>query len=375
MKICFCYHAFYPTKGGVEEVIMQISKELIKNGHKVTVVTSAHENRPLSEELNGIKIIRIKPLFNVFKVPIVLNIGKTLSKIDMDILHVHGTIPGFSDNPIFWAKKHNIPCVLTYHFDGNADNSIGSVFAYIYNNTINRIAVSKADVITATSDSYAKTSPVLKHHLNKVKIISNGVYLERFSENNDKEVQYIKEKYNLKEKNIVLFVGRIVGYKGLDYLIKTMKYVDDAILVVAGSNDLNCNSKYLKYVVKNKVKFLGHIPDEDLPPLFRASSVYCLPSINRGENFGITLLEAMASGTACVYTDIPGKDHMNSTYSLKAKPKNAKDLADKINILLKDENMRNRMGLNAKEAVNKFCWSKIVPEYLDIYSQLLKGDE
>ena len=109
MKVCFCYHAFHPTKGGVEEVIMQISKVLIKQGDEVTVLTAECSGHPMCEKIDGINVIRIKPLFNLMKVPIVPDIGKALSEIDMDILHVHGSIPGFSDNSILWAKKHNIP--------------------------------------------------------------------------------------------------------------------------------------------------------------------------------------------------------------------------------------------------------------------------
>ncbi|MCK4927282.1 MAG: glycosyltransferase family 4 protein [Candidatus Aenigmarchaeota archaeon] len=373
MKVCFCYHAFYPTKGGVEEVIMQISKVLVKQGDEVTVVTAECPGHPIREKIEGINVIRIKPLFNLMKVPIVPDIGKALSEIDMDILHVHGSIPGFSDNSVLWAKKHNIPCVLTYHFDGNADHLIGNMVAYVYNRTINNLAVSKADIVTATSDSYAQTSPVLKHYIDKVKVIPNGVHLEKFTDVSDEQVSSVKKKYDLEGKKIVLFLGRIVGYKGLDYLVRAMDHIDDATLIIAGPGGLNSSAGTVRESdARDRIRHIGRVSDDDLAGLFTASSVYCLPSISRGENFGITLLEAMVCGIPCVYTDIPGKDHMDSTYSLRAIPKDAKDLADKINTLLKDKSMRKEMGENAKIAVEKYCWSNIVPEYLDIYAGLMK---
>ena len=371
MHICYCYHVFSPIKGGVEENIINVSRELIKKGHKVSVVTSNTPNRPDKEFIHGIEVIRIKPLFSIFKTPIMPEYKKLLSIVDADIIHAHGTIPNVSDVAIFYAAKNNIPSVLTYHFDGNADSKIGSFFGEFYNRFINRKVVSKADKIISTSKSYAETSIVLKDFLDKVEIIPNGVDLNRF--NPKIEVGNIREKYNLPSKNIVLHVGRFVKYKGLEYLIRAMKYVEHGTLIIAGKGKLEW---YLKQIVRDEklknVKFLGYVPDEDLPKLYRVSDVYVLPSITRGENFGISALEAMACGVPIIASDLPGvRELVRDDCGIKVKTKDILGLAEKINEILSENDLRFEMGKNARKNAENYSWKDISKKIINVYEGVI----
>ena len=111
------------------------------------------------------------------------------------------------------------------------------------------IAVSKTTRVTATSRSYAETSPVLKAYLDKAEIIPNGVDLNRFSP--EVEERDIKNKHDLPWEGIVPHAARLVKYKGLEYLIRAMKYVKDGTLVIAGKGqeeqNLKKNNKRTKY--------------------------------------------------------------------------------------------------------------------------------
>ncbi|CAD7780153.1 MAG: D-inositol-3-phosphate glycosyltransferase [Candidatus Methanoperedenaceae archaeon GB50] len=373
MHICYCYHVFYPIKGGVEENIINISQELMKRGHEVTVVTSDIPDRPKKEIIHGIKVMRTKPLFSIFKTPIMPNYKELLSTVDADIIHAHGTIPNVSDVAIFYAAKNNIPSVLTYHFDGNADSIIGSFFGEFYNRFINRKVVSKADKIIATSKSYAETSMVLNDFLGKIEIIPNGVDLNRF--NPEIEVGNIREKYNLPNGNIVLYVGRFVKYKGVEYLIRAMKYVEHGTLVIAGKGKLE---RRLKQIVRDEklknVKFLGYVPDEDLPKLYRVSDVYVLPSITRGENFGISALEAMACGIPVIASDLPGVNWLVRDYcGMKVKPKDVLGLSEKINELLSNDALRSEIGKNARKNAEEYNWEDISKKVMDVYEEVLSS--
>ena len=373
MHICYCYHVFYPIKGGVEENIINISQELMKRGHEVTVVTSDIPDRPKKEIIHGIKVMRTKPLFSIFKTPIMPNYKELLSTVDADIIHAHGTIPNVSDVAIFYAAKNNIPSVLTYHFDGNADSIIGSFFGEFYNRFINRKVVSKADKIIATSKSYAETSMVLNDFLGKIEIIPNGVDLNRF--NPEIEVGNIREKYNLPNGNIVLYVGRFVKYKGVEYLIRAMKYVEHGTLVIAGKGKLERRLKQKSEMKKLKnVKFLGYVPDEDLPKLYRVSDVYVLPSITRGENFGISALEAMACGIPVIASDLPGVNWLVRDYcGMKVKPKDVLGLAEKINELLSNDALRSEIGKNARKNAEEYNWEDISKKVMDVYEEVLSS--
>jgi len=372
MHICYCYHVFYPTKGGVEENIINVSRELIKNGHKVSVITSNIPNRPEKEIIEGIEVLRAKTLFSIFKTPIMPEYRKLLSRVDADIIHTHGTIPNVSDVAILYAAKNNTPSVLTYHFDGNADSTVGDLFAVFYNHFINRKVVSKADKIISTSKSYAETSIVLKDFLDKVEIIPNGVDLNRF--NPKIAVGNIREKYNLPSENIIFNVGRFVKYKGLEYLIKAMKYVEHGTLIVAGKGKLE---RHLKQIIRDEklknVKFLGYIPDDDLPKLYRVSDVYVLPSITRGENFGISALEAMACGVPVIASDLPGvRELVRDDCGIKVKPKNILGLAEKINEILSDYALRLEMVKNARKNAENYNWKVISKKVMDVYDGVIK---
>ena len=372
MHICYCYHRFYPLVGGVEENIINTARKLIEKGHKVTVVTSNIPDRPEKEIIEGIEVLRAKPLFSVFKTPIMPEYKKLLSNVDADIIHAHGTIPNVSDISIFYATKNNIPSVLTYHFDGNADSMIGNLFAEFYNRFINRKVVAKADKIISISKSYAETSPVIKDLLDKVEIIPNGVDLNRF--NPKIEVGNIREKYNLPSENIVLYVGRFVKYKGLEYLIRAMKHVEHGTLIIAGKGKLE---QHLKQIVRDEklenVNFLGHVPDEDLPKLYRVSDVYVQPAITRGENLPVSILEAMASGIPVIASDFPGiRDLVKDDFGIRVKPKNILGIAEKINEMLSNDALRFEMGKNARKNAENYSWEDISKKVLNVYEEALR---
>ena len=262
---------------------------------------------------------------------------------------------------------------MTYHFDGNADSIIGTFFGEFYNRFINRKVVSKADKIISTSKSYAETSIVLKDFLDKVEIIPNGVDLNRFSPKI--EVGNIREKYNLPSENIIFHVGRFVKYKGLEYLIRAMKYVEHGTLIIAGEGKLE---QYLKQIVRDEksknVKFLGYVSDEDLPKLYKISDVYVLPSITRGENFGISALEAMACGVPVIASDLPGvRELVRDDCGMKVKPKDTFGIAEKINGILCDDGLRFEMGKTARKNAENYNWEDISIKVMEVYKAVLKG--
>jgi glycosyltransferase involved in cell wall biosynthesis len=370
MHICHCFKDFSLAEGGVERYIRYLSNESIRAGHKVSVVVSRPPGSPGREISDGIEEIRTRPFFTIFKVPIMPSYYRCLSSVNPDIVHAHGTLPGVSDIAVMYAARNNKPSVFDYQFDGNAESAIGNLFAAIYNRFINPIAVSSASKVTATSISYAQTSPVLKHYLNKIEVVPNGVDLEHF--NPAVKEGNIREKYQLPAENIVFFAGRFVKYKGLEYLIRAMKYVKDGTLVIAG---IGPEEQNLKRIIKEQnitnIRFLGLIPHEELPYFYKISDVYVLPSITRGENFGIAALEAMACGTPVVASALPGvRELVTDACGIKFKPKDIKGLADAINTLLSNSSLRAKMGKSARENAEKYGWDVIAKMVLDIYQDL-----
>jgi glycosyltransferase involved in cell wall biosynthesis len=361
--VCICYHVYPPINGGAELAIQKISEDLIRRGYQVSVLCSDRNKRNQNVEyINGVRVIYVKSYFDIFKVPFAPSYYFQLLKLRPDIIHAHGSMPGYSDVAIFFAALHHVPSILTYKFDGNAENIVGSICAYIYNHTINKFVVSLADRITATGLSYVQTSPVLKNVIQKVTIIPNGLDLKQFT---------YKSKTKQSQIKTILWVGRFVKYKGLEYLIRSMDYVENAHLMIIGSGILENTLKNLvkRKKLQNKITFIGHIDNSKLASYYQKADLYVLSSISRGENFGSSALEALGCGTPVVATDLPGVcDLITDDVGIRVSPKNPKSIAKAINTLLSNDDLRNILSVNAVKKAQNYSWNIICDKYFEQYT-------
>ncbi len=184
-------------------------------------------------------------------------------------------------------------------------------------------------------------------------------------------------------KKIIFSIGRFVEKKGFVYLIEAMHYVksDGAVCVIAGHGPLE---KELKQMVKgkglsDKIIFIGEVQNADVPLWMNEADIVVIPSIvdSRGETetLGIVALEATACGKPVIVSKVGGlidvvKDGFNG---FLVKPKNPKEIAKKLNILLKDEILRKRMSKNARDYTEKnFSWYSAVEKGFEIYQKILR---
>src|SRR4030042_934935 len=332
MHICMTYHYFKPHLGGVEEVIHMLAKNLVEKNYDVTIITSnigENDLRPENEVIDGINVIRCKTAPFIFRAIRLKGFKEKLKQVNPDILHTHHPIPGVSDTTIFYARKNMIPSVLTYHADSQEDTFLSKIAAGVYYKLIGNRMVESADAVVTHTRSYAETSPVLRNFLDKIIINPIGVDVKRF--NPEVKDNGIREKYKLKDKFAILALGRLVPYKGYQYLVKAMKYLDDDYVLIIGGDGILRNS-LMKLAndlkLKNRVIFTGFVPESQKTSYYAASDVFCAPSISRGEAFGITILEAMACGKPVVATNIPGVREVASVGGMITLPKNPTRLAE-----------------------------------------------
>lgn len=206
-------------------------------------------------------------------------------------------------------------------------------------------------------------------------VIPNGIDLKKFDAKCPKISKYADGKIN------ILFVGRLEERKGLIYLLRAYKLLQKKFanlrLIVVGKGNLE--KDYKKWAGENGLKeiiFEGEISGERIIPFFATCDIFCSPAIF-GESFGIVLLEAMAmqkpivafgnAGYKTVLTD-KGKEFL-------AKPKDWKGLAQKLEILISNENKRQEMGRWGMAEVQKYDWSKIAGQVLDFYEKVIKYKE
>jgi glycosyltransferase involved in cell wall biosynthesis len=387
MDICFTSHRYAPLIGGYENQIKLLAQNLPPS-FNVKVVTFKLTESQTFESLNNVEVYRVKPQLTFFRVPISANYLKTLDKIKFDILHSHGFIPIVSDISVFQAKMKTKRVVYTHHFDGNVqDSGILNLAANVYNGTVGRFCVRFADRIVATSKSYAETSPVLKHYMAKIQVIPLLVDCDWFRPQPTLECVDLKRQLGLTGKKIVLFVGRIVPYKGLEYLIRAFERItreigEDFHLLIAGGGEgrnITNSSSYYQSIYQlakrnetgKRIHFLGRVENYKLPLYYSLADVVVLPSIMRGEAFGSTLLEALACGTPVVASSIDGvKDVLNGNHYIGTyvPPRDDLKLSKAI---VKMANQKDDVTERCREfAVDSYSVEKITQQYVNLYSSL-----
>jgi rhamnosyl/mannosyltransferase len=259
--------------------------------------------------------------------------------------------------------------VLHWHSDILKQKFLLKLYRPLQNWLINR-----ADVIIGTTPKYLSESPHLKS-CNKEKIaVPSGIKPIIPSKT---VVKHIRDRY--KGKRIVFSLGRLVGYKGFEYLIESAKYLpDEYIIVIGGTGPLK---KHLEELIElndlsSKVKLLGWISDEDLSGYYGACDLYVISSIWKTEAFGLVQIEAMSCGKPIVATKIPesGVDWVNKDgYSgINVETENPKALANAITTILNNEQEYEKFSVNAKKRFNElFTLDKMVNNCLSVYEKIM----
>lgn len=373
MKIVQLTPYFYPHLGGVESHVLELSKQLKKKGHEVLVVTTKLEGTKDRSLVEGVPVKRVEPFTIQFSTPIIPDLSKSLMEEDFDILHSHSPPPLLSFFGLRNAKKRDIPFVFTYHCDMEIPNIFGPLIVSLYMRTIGTYTVSQADKIITTTDTYGATSRVVWQE--DAEVIPNAVDTNRFNPNNDGS--WVREKLRITDEKLVMYVGRIVYHKGLEYFVRSAKHLGpDVKHLLVGTGEFRPELERIieEEGLENKVMFAGRVPNKDLADYYAATDVFVLPSVSRLEAFGIVALEAMASGTPVIVSDIPGVREVivEGKHGLLAEPMNSRDLAGKIRTILRNPEMAEKMGKNGrKRVVNKFTWEKVADDIMEIYESLV----
>jgi len=167
----------------------------------------------------------------------------------------------------------------------------------------------------------------------------------------------------------LLFVGRLVPYKGLDVLFRALAILrPPQPLFVIGDGPLRKDLEALARQLRLDVRFLGHVKDEELPMYYRGARLTILPSVNRQEAFGIALVESMACGTPVVASALPGVADVARVGGLVAPPGDAHGLAQQVGAAL--EGTLDRGRKLAQRVHTLFSWDAVAARMESIYAQV-----
>jgi phosphatidyl-myo-inositol alpha-mannosyltransferase len=232
----------------------------------------------------------------------------------------------------------------------------------------------KLDLVTAVSPAPAQVliDKDSGHRLVKnIRYIPNGIDIKKFQTKPTLAVKHPKMK-------TILYIGRLEGRKGLKYLIRAFKELSDrnqdVQLLIAGSGpDESKLRDYVNELEVPRVTFMGFISDRDKIHYLHRADVFC-SAANRGESFGIVLLEAMAAGCPIVAGDNLGyQSVLKETGALSlVNPKDTVDFARRLEIMMSDQGLRKLWLDWAVKYVQQYSWDKVVGQYEDAYKAAVK---
>ena len=285
---------------------------------------------------------------------------------EYDIVHSNWLIPqGIAQSFV------STPYIVTGH-GGDVTSLNNGIFR-----RLKRRCLKKAVGVTAVSEPLMSVLEDIYVNKNRA-VISMGCDTSFFGKENYKE-----NLFGQGDKKVILFVGRLAEKKGVTYLIEAMKYINDAILVIAGDGPLKEElTQQAEKMCKEKqcecIKFIGAKTHEQLRSIYASSDIFVMPSITAKdgdkEGFGLVMLEAFASGLPVIASRSGGivdlvKDSINGCL---VEEKDIKGIANKINIVLNNERIYNKLVMAARSTAEQYDYKVIAKKYNDFIDKVIK---
>jgi glycosyltransferase involved in cell wall biosynthesis len=361
--------------GGVEARCFNLATRLAKK-NSVTLITSWRPGHKRHDNIYGIKVIRVGPEHKYSNragffsriLFVAYAIKEGMKHKDADIIDGQNWTTYYPTYLV--AKKLRKPCVVTYHetWIGEWVKNKGIVTGLPYEIYERLLLKLKYDKIICVSEFTKRRLVAEGAKEETTDVIYNGINLEDFD-------------FACKKDNVlsVCYIGRLVKTKKVDILIKAIallkKYFPKIRCEIIGQGEERKNLEELavKLGVKDNVNFLGFIKDtREVRRILKASKVFCLPSTVEG--FGIVLLEAMASGTPYVCSDISVLKEVteNGKGGLLFEKNNEKDLSKKLLLLLKNKKEYEKKVKEGKTLVKRYQWSELSLIVENLYKEVIK---
>ena len=329
---------FYPPHmGGIETHLQALCEELQRSAD-VRVIVASDGRRTTEEWVDGIRVTRAGTAFHITTVPVCPGMAGEIRRTPADLVHIHWPNPAAL--LAYLVSGHRGRLIVTYHSDIVQQRAWRRLFQPILSRALSRSAA-----IIATSGAYVETSPVLTDYRDRCHVIPYGIDVARFDCRGSDQVDRVRRRYG---PQIVVSVGRLVYYKGVEHLIDAMTSVSGRLLVI-GDGPLRPRLERQAIVrnIKDRVVFLGEV--RDIVPYYHAADVFVLPSVARSEAFGIVQLEAMACGKPVVNTRLESGVPFVSPHGvtgLTVPPAKPRALADAVNLLLGNARRTLNLGRN-----------------------------
>lgn len=366
MKIVHVGKYYPPHWGGMETALKDMC-EVLASRVELEALVASDGRASTTEMVRGVRVSRLANLGTLFSQPLVAGLGRRLRSSGADVVHLH------EPNPLamvsFLLSGSSAPLVIHYHSDIVRQRKL----RLLYRPWL-EWGLARAAAIVAGSAELVEHSPVLSRWRDKCVVIPFGIDLARFLAIGRPENQPAAPA------PLILAVGRLAYYKGFHYLIEAMRQLPAARLVIAGDGEERAALEQLigKLGLGARVELCGRLSDPQLLDWYRRADIFCLPSCECAEAFGLVQLEAMGAALPVVSTDLPtGMRAVNRDGETGAvvPPHDVKALAAALARLAADPALRRRQGdAGRRRALELFSRDRMGEQILALYHKLCRSE-
>jgi glycosyltransferase involved in cell wall biosynthesis len=362
---------FYPpAPGGMEKVVQLLCESERSNGQVDSrVLVSNTSARTVCLVAQGVRDTLVAPCGGIGSVGICPALPLAMARITRDVTVIH------EPNPVAlvsdWLTRQRKPLVVWFHSEVLRPQW---KYRLLYQPFLRR-ALARAARIVVSSPNLAAHAAELQPHQHKCVVIPFGIDRDRLAATPEIACR-VKQLALETPGPRMLFIGRLVPYKGVEVLLRAMTRVTGSAWIVGdGPLRESLEADCRRLGIADRVTFTGAVPDAEVVARLHACDVFVLPSVTHQETFGVVQIEAMACGKPVVSTNVrsgvPWVNRDGET-GLVVEPGDAKALAMAIERLANDENLRRRMGEAGRARVGReFTLSGMAARTADLYRTVI----
>jgi glycosyltransferase involved in cell wall biosynthesis len=357
---------FYPPHpGGIESHLKTLAEEQRKSA-AVRVLVAGARWREERSIVNGVDVVRLATPLMLHGTPVAPSMVGAIRRAQPGLIHLHFPNPMAAVASLL--SRPAVPVVASWHSDVVRQRRAAAAFAPLLSMVLRRCSA-----IIVGSEAYIEGSAVLNAYREICRVIPYGIRVSYLDNYDADRVAELRRRYG---GPIVLAVGRLIYYKGFEYLVRAMADVP-AKLLIAGDGPLKgaLEAEAARLGISDRVAFLGCVDDAELKSCYHACDVFVLASTERSESFGIVQLEAMACGKPVINTRIDSAvPHvsLDGLTGLTVAPGDSAAIAGALHALLGDPARRAAMGVAARRRVEeKFSAEGMARSTMEVYAAAL----
>lgn len=378
MRILHVGKYYAPQRGGIERCTQDLAGWAVARGHPAAALVHqpAGVLRAETTRLDGVRIVRAgclaAPLYTPLSPAFPLHLAHLLREFRPDLLHLHLPNPS-----AFWAltlpAARRLPWVAHWHAEVPTDTPDWRLrAAYRVYRPFEQALLARSAAIVTTSEAYAAASRALAPWRAKTRAIPLGIA-------DVSALSAAPPEWPAGPGARVLAVGRLSTYKGFDVLLDALAIATGARLVLIGQGEeaARLQAQATRLGIAGRVHFAGAVDDAALAAAYAAADFVVLPSLDRGEAFGVVLLEAMRAGRAVIASDVSGSGIagvVGGEAGVMVPPGDAAALAAAITALAGDAARRAALGAAGRARWQAcFTLERAAAPFLALYEALLRA--